>query len=272
MDGCRCTPQKPAWGVADAYDHIVGLLPRLLKIPRVVVTQTIPPSTAHRAHENFLHLRELDSGAQFPARVLYSWKDRQIEALAGGFDAISKTIQEDWNTGAKMYIRNLFTWAPTPFFNSGLVVDSTGASNEYGVEWSLDQPSTRQKWATWTIHLQRTNWRKVPNESMRFFIRNYPRSWNPREESMRSSPGFAGDCMHPLQRTNRGDRKHGETEVTTNLDRTQWRRWSAWNSISLPVRSDVFCSEDHRMKRYKGFRYVGTRGYSSPDACEKWGA
>ena len=46
-------------GVADAYDHIVGLLPRLLKIPRVVVTQTIPPSTAHRAHENFLHLREL---------------------------------------------------------------------------------------------------------------------------------------------------------------------------------------------------------------------
>ena len=129
-------------GVADAYDHIVSLLPRLLNIPRVVVTQTIPPSTAHRAHENFLHLRELGFWRfNFLPGYYIPWKDRQIDALAEGFDAISETIQSDWENGARMYVRNLFTWAPTPFFNSGLVVDSDGSIHptNMGLSGNLDQ-------------------------------------------------------------------------------------------------------------------------------------
>ena len=32
-----------------------------------------------------------------------------------------------------LYLRNLFTWAPTPFFNTGLVVDSDGSIHSSNV-------------------------------------------------------------------------------------------------------------------------------------------
>ncbi len=112
-------------GVADAYDHVVALMPKLVKTPRVVVTQTIAPKTAARAHQNFLHLRELGFWRfNFLPGYYIPWRDEQLQALAKGFDAIGSSVRETWAQDGRLYVRNLFTRAPTPFFNSGLVVDS----------------------------------------------------------------------------------------------------------------------------------------------------
>ena len=37
----------------DSYHHIRSLLPELLRVPRLVITQTIAPATARNAVENF---------------------------------------------------------------------------------------------------------------------------------------------------------------------------------------------------------------------------
>ena len=116
----RALPQ-----VADTYSHMTSLLPALLATPRVVVTQTIAPATAARAHENFAHL--LDLGFRrfnlLPGYYL-PWKPEQLAALEAGLSAIATTVQERWERREHVYLRNLFTWAPTPFFNTGLVVDA----------------------------------------------------------------------------------------------------------------------------------------------------
>ena len=115
-------------GAGDAYDHLVGLLPRLLRHPRLVITQTIAPSTAARAADNLRHLLGLGfhrfnllPGYYIP------WRPPQLAALAAAFSDIEVLILESWASGQPFSLRNLFVSAPTPFFNTGLVVDSDGA-------------------------------------------------------------------------------------------------------------------------------------------------
>ena len=112
-------------GVADSYEHLLSLLPALLRAPRLVITQTIAPSTAARAADNFSHLLELGFRRfnLLPGYYL-PWRPTQLSALDDAFDAISQRIRAEWAAGRPLYLRNLFTWAPTPFFNTGLVVDA----------------------------------------------------------------------------------------------------------------------------------------------------
>lgn len=129
-------------GVPDAYDHVVSLLPELLTVPRVVVTQTIAPTTAHRAAENFEHLLSLGfwrfnllPGYYIP------WTDERLAQLRDGFDGIRRIIEGRWQRGERLYLRNLFTLQPTPFFNTGLIVDAdrTIHPSNVGLSGSLDE-------------------------------------------------------------------------------------------------------------------------------------
>jgi len=129
-------------GVPDAYDHIVSLLDDLHTVPRVVITQTIPPKTAHRAAENFQHLLDLGfwrfnllPGYYIP------WQDERLAQLKTGFDGIRDIIVDRWRRGERLYLRNLFTLQPTPFFNTGMIVDSdrTIHPSNVGLSGSLDE-------------------------------------------------------------------------------------------------------------------------------------
>jgi hypothetical protein len=110
---------------APTHDHVVGLLPQLLRLPRFVVTQTIAPSTAVRAAENFRYLRSL--GVRrfnlLPGYYL-PWSATQLAALRASFASIAEEFEAAWTRGERLYLRNLFTRAPTPFYNTGFVVDS----------------------------------------------------------------------------------------------------------------------------------------------------
>jgi hypothetical protein len=129
-------------GAPDAYDHVVTLLPQLATVPRVVVTQTIPPKSAANAAENFQHLLDLGfwrfnllPGYYIP------WSDQRLEDLRRGFDGIRKIIVRRWARGEKLYLRNLFTLQPTPFFNTGFIVDAdrTIHPSNVGLSGSLDE-------------------------------------------------------------------------------------------------------------------------------------
>lgn len=129
-------------GVGDAYDHVVSLIPQLATVPRVVITQTIPPKTASRAAENFRHLRSLGfwrfnllPGYYIP------WTDEALDGLRVGFDGIRDEIIDAWDKGERLYLRNLFTLQPTPFFNSGFIVDSDRSihPSNVGLSGSLDE-------------------------------------------------------------------------------------------------------------------------------------
>lgn len=126
----------------DAYTHLVGLLPVLLRFPRLVVTQTIAPATAARAASNFLHLRGLGLRRfnLLPGYYL-PWRPEQLAALDAGFAEISTHIQAAWEAGERLYLRNLFTRAPTPFFNTGLVVDADRSihPSNIGLSGALDE-------------------------------------------------------------------------------------------------------------------------------------
>jgi hypothetical protein len=67
------------------------------------------------------------------------WRPEQLEALRHGFAQIADDIVEHWRNGKYVYVRNLFTYAPTPFFNTGLVVDSDGSvhPNNLGLSAAL---------------------------------------------------------------------------------------------------------------------------------------
>lgn len=128
-------------GVTDTYDHLMGLRPRLLATPRLVITQTIAPATAKRAAENFRHLMGLGF-RRFNLLPGYyiPWRDEQLQALRAGFAEIRSTIEGRWAEGRYLYLRNLFTWAPTPFFNTGMVVDAdrTIHPSNVGLSGALD--------------------------------------------------------------------------------------------------------------------------------------
>jgi sulfatase maturation enzyme AslB (radical SAM superfamily) len=134
--------------VPDAYDHVGALLPELIRMPRTVVTQTIAPSTARRADENFEHLLALGfSRFNFLPGYYLAWRDEQLASLRESFEAMAGRIASAWRKGVRLYVRNLFTWAPTPFFNTGVVVDSDGSihPNNLGLSSALEEllPSTR---------------------------------------------------------------------------------------------------------------------------------
>ena len=113
--------------VPDAYDHVMSLLDPLLATPRVVITQTIAPSAASAALANFDHLRSLGFHRfnLLPGYFL-PWSAVQLEQLDQGLAGIAERARGRWAQGRRLYLRNLFTWSPTPFFNQGLVVDSDG--------------------------------------------------------------------------------------------------------------------------------------------------
>lgn len=96
------------------------------------------PDLAHRAAANFHHL--LDLGFRrinlLPA-YLVVWTAQQVRALHEAMAEIAETILARWGRGEALYLRNLATWSPTPFFNSGLVVDSDGSVHVSNVSFAL---------------------------------------------------------------------------------------------------------------------------------------
>jgi hypothetical protein len=133
-------------GVPDAYDHIVALLTPLHRTPRVVITQTIAPAAARNALANFDHLRSLGFRRfnLLPGYYL-PWRPEQLAHLERGLEGIGRRFQEAWAQDHRLYLRNLFTWAPTPFFNTGLVVDSDRSihPSNVGLSGALDHTRSR---------------------------------------------------------------------------------------------------------------------------------
>lgn len=129
-------------GDRDAYDHLRSLMPALRQLPRAVVTQTIAPATAARAARNFAHLRELGWWRfnLLPGYFL-PWREEQLDDLREGLARIAGDVRRAWSAGERLYVRNLFTLAPTPFFNVGMVVDSDGTihSSNVGLASSLSE-------------------------------------------------------------------------------------------------------------------------------------
>ncbi len=128
-------------GVDDAYDHVMALRPILLTVPRVVITQTIPPHTAARAADNLQHL--IDAGfTRFNLLPGYyiPWREAQLGHLRVAFDAIGDLIEARWARGERFYLRNLFTLQPTPFFNTGFIVDADATIHptNVGLSGNLD--------------------------------------------------------------------------------------------------------------------------------------
>ncbi len=128
-------------GVPDSYAHLMELLPRLLQQPRLIITQTIAPAAASVAADSFAHL--LDLGFRrfnlLPGYFL-AWSEPQLADLRAAFGAIGDRFEAGWAAGEYLYLRNLFTRAPTPFFNTGLVVDSdrTIHPSNVGLSGQLD--------------------------------------------------------------------------------------------------------------------------------------
>lgn len=120
-DGLR----RGSAGTAASHARVLALLPELLTLPRFVVTQTIAPSTAVRAADNFRYLYSLGIRRfnLLPGYYL-PWSGAQLAALEDSFCEIGTIFADAWARGERLYLRNLFTRAPTPFYNTGLVVDS----------------------------------------------------------------------------------------------------------------------------------------------------
>jgi hypothetical protein len=119
----------------ESYDTVVALRKRLASMPRVVITQTIAPAAALNAAANF----DL------------AWSEAQLGALRTGFAAISARIHQEWRVGHPLYVRNLFTWAPTPFFNEGLIVDSDGTIHPSNVGLAGSFDDLRERTVVGTI-------------------------------------------------------------------------------------------------------------------------
>ncbi len=125
----------------ESYDTVVALRGTLAGMPRVVVTQTIPPAAAVHADANFAHLLGLGFRRfNFLPGYFLAWSDLQLRALRAGFGRVAVRVRGEWAEGRPLYVRNLFTWAPTPFFNEGLIVDSDGTihPSNVGLAGSFD--------------------------------------------------------------------------------------------------------------------------------------
>ncbi len=129
-------------GVPDAYEHVVAMADELHKVPRVVITQTIPPKSAKRADANLQHLMSLGfwrfnllPGYYIP------WSDENLADLHAAFDRMRDLIAAKWEADERFYLRNLFTLQPTPFFNTGFIVDAdrTIHPSNVGLSGSLDE-------------------------------------------------------------------------------------------------------------------------------------
>ena len=128
--------------VGDTYDRVVSMRSRLTTMPRVVVTQTIPPATAAAAAENFEHLLGLGFRRfNFLPGYYIPWSEEQLAALDRSFQAMAARIEAMWASGERIYIRNLTTRAPTPFFNTGFVVDADRAihPSNVGLSGALEE-------------------------------------------------------------------------------------------------------------------------------------
>ena len=128
-------------GAGDAYSHVLSLLDELLLLPRVVVTQTVAPALAGSFHENFRHLCSLGFWRfNFLPGYYIPWRSGQLASLSRGFSAVREDIEEKWIRGERFYVRNLFVHAPTPFFNTGFIVDSDASihPSNLGLSGALD--------------------------------------------------------------------------------------------------------------------------------------
>jgi hypothetical protein len=136
----------------ESYDTVVALRKRLASMPRVVITQTIAPAAALNAAANFDHLLGLGFRRfNFLPGYFLAWSEAQLGALRTGFAAISARIHQEWRVGHPLYVRNLFTWAPTPFFNEGLIVDSDGTIHPSNVGLAGSFDDLRERTVVGTI-------------------------------------------------------------------------------------------------------------------------
>ena len=127
--------------VIDSYSHLLNLNAELQRVPRVVITQTIAPATAKRAAANLKHIMDLGFWRfNFLPGYYIRWRPEQLYELEHAFAEMAKIIAERWKRQERTYVRNLFTYAPTPFFNTGLVVDSdrTIHPSNIGLSGALD--------------------------------------------------------------------------------------------------------------------------------------
>ena len=151
MDGLPKFHQKLRRNIGsdpDSYDVVVSYLPELLKVPRLVVTQTVAPSMAKHFERNFLHLRELGfKRFNFLPGYYLPWTEDQLMLLRNGFDSVSKHIEISWLENQYIYVRNLFVKAPTPFFNQGLIVDADASIHpcNVGLSGSFDSLLSQTK-------------------------------------------------------------------------------------------------------------------------------
>jgi len=112
----------------DCYDHLMTLRERLAGLPRLIVTQTIAPAAAADLPANFEHLCSLGFVRLNFLPVYFTvWEPAELSALRAGLGAVAARIRARWERGQRLYVKNLFTWAPTPLFNTGLVVDADGS-------------------------------------------------------------------------------------------------------------------------------------------------
>ncbi|MCO4769224.1 MAG: radical SAM protein [Deltaproteobacteria bacterium] len=270
--------RKALPGVADAYAHLLTMMPRIVATPRVVITQTIPPATAHRAAENFEHLLGLGL-RRFNLLPGYfiPWREDQLTSLRAGFTAIGDRVRAMWDAGEYLYLRNLFVWAPTPFFNTGLVVDSdasihtsnvvlSGKLEELGSQTrlgSLDEPPRVEDLdagaaRTWDLLQQ-----ELPDKIV---------------QSTRAADAALSGLVESLYgdwaRWKRRRKQHDQRaafEALPVLDpapqgATPWigpegqvmRRLELHVTYHCPERC-VFCSEDHRMRAFRSFPVTASR-------------
>jgi hypothetical protein len=112
----------------DSYDWLMPLLPALTTARRLVVTQTVAPATAAMADDNFGHLLSMGF-TRFKLLPVYyrRWLPDEIDALRRSLSAIGERIRQRWAREEPLYLANLLTLAPTPLFNTGIVVDSDGS-------------------------------------------------------------------------------------------------------------------------------------------------
>jgi organic radical activating enzyme len=150
--------------VPDAYDHIMSLREHILRTPRVVITQTIPPASASRAAQNFEHLLSLGF-RRFNLLPGYyiPWRPEQLMALRRGFQRDRRAYPRD--LGGAAATSTCATSTPgrrrrslTPASWSTPTAPSTPPTSASPQSSTICAP--RRRWAPWTT-------RRAPRPSPR---------------------------------------------------------------------------------------------------------